>query len=118
MDRQNFDWPPRSISSTTLQRLKEGNDAKWRVVIDLFHDSVKSWFQDWRICEADAEVLMQDVFARAWKGIKRFRRDKPGSSFRKWIWRIAAAQAHACSHIQISPTGPRVEIGEALAADP
>ena len=54
----------------------------------VFSPLIYDWCRHQGIQSADAADLTQDVFRSVMKGVVSFRRDRPGDSFRGWLWTI------------------------------
>ena len=79
---------PSSISSSLLDRLKADSPEAWRRLAHLFGPLVYQWCRHNRLQPADANDVGQDVFRAVALKIGRFRRDRPGDTFRGWLWTI------------------------------
>lgn len=92
----NEDSPtsPRDSSSTTSYSLLErvrGLDAEaWRRFVNLYGPVVFDWCQRAGLQTQDAADATQEVFCAVHSNIAKFRRDRPGDSFRAWLRTITA----------------------------
>ncbi len=76
---------PANTSLTLLQRLRDNDADAWRVMVGLYAPLVRHWCGRRGVRGADAEDVAQDVFRAAAAGLARFRRERPGDSFRAWL---------------------------------
>jgi RNA polymerase sigma-70 factor, ECF subfamily len=72
-------------SLSLLQRIRTGDESGWSRVVELYSPLVLHWCRRWGVTGADADDLMQEVFAGASQGIENFRREQAGDSFRGWL---------------------------------
>ena len=79
---------PPSTSTGLLARAKARESEAWRRLAGLYGPVVYGWSRRCGLQSADAADVVQDVFAAVWKSIEGFRRDRPGDSFRGWLWTI------------------------------
>src|SRR5947208_2580572 len=77
--------PAPGTSLTLLQRLRDNDPEAWRVMVGLYTPLVRHWCAGRGVRGADAEDVAQEVFRAAAAGLKRFRRERPGDSFRAWL---------------------------------
>jgi RNA polymerase sigma-70 factor (ECF subfamily) len=61
----------------------------WRRLARLYRPGVYAWCRRAGLQSADATDVGQEVFLAVVKGIATFRRDRPGDSFRGWLFGIA-----------------------------
>jgi RNA polymerase sigma-70 factor (ECF subfamily) len=87
MDSVTFDNSG-STSSGLLQRVKEGESDAWRRLVELYGPMVLGWCQQSRLQVSDAADIVQEVFAAVLVSVHNFRRDRPGGTFRGWLWTI------------------------------
>jgi RNA polymerase sigma-70 factor (ECF subfamily) len=57
----------------------------WRRLVGLYRPLVMAWCGQAGVGAADAEDVAQEVFAAASAALERFRRDRPGDTFRGWL---------------------------------
>jgi RNA polymerase sigma-70 factor (ECF subfamily) len=76
-------WQSTQLSLLQLARAKD-SDA-WDRLVDLYGPLVRFWCTRAGLTGADAEDLAQEVFVAVFSGLGRFRRDRPGDSFRRWL---------------------------------
>jgi RNA polymerase sigma-70 factor, ECF subfamily len=76
---------PSSISTTLLDRVRAADPVAWGRLIALYTPTVYGWCRRAGLQEADAEDVGQEVFRAVHRAINRFRREKPGDSFRGWL---------------------------------
>jgi RNA polymerase sigma-70 factor (ECF subfamily) len=77
-----------SISTTLLSQLQSGSQDGWRRLDHLFRPTVVAWCRGAGLASEVAEDLTQEVFLAVAGHIQSFRRQRPGDSFRGWLWRI------------------------------
>jgi RNA polymerase sigma-70 factor (ECF subfamily) len=77
--------PAPGTSLTLLQRLRDNDPDAWRVMVGLYAPLVRHWCGRRGVRGADAEDVTQEVFRAAATGLARFRRERPGDSFRAWL---------------------------------
>jgi RNA polymerase sigma-70 factor (ECF subfamily) len=101
-------------SLSLLERLRGNDPEAWRRLVGLYGPLVLFWGRRAGLSEHDAADLLQDVFRSVTGAIVRFRRDRPGDSFRGWLWSIARNKLR--DHFRDQQRGPVAEGGsEALA---
>lgn len=78
-------------SVTLLARLGGASDAPaWDEFVRRYGPQVLGWCRHWRLQEADAEDVAQDVLLRVSKQMRTFQYD-PGRSFRGWLKTVTRA---------------------------
>ena len=93
-------------SLTLLQRLLDNDPEAWRTMVRLYTPLLYHWCARGGVRGADAEDVVQEVFRAAVSSLDRFRRERPGDSFRAWLrgitrnmllvhFRRASRQPHA-----------------------
>jgi|SRR5581483_9269279 len=82
--------PPHSATpASLLERLRAATDeAAWGRLLALYGPTVEGWCRQAGLSAADAADVRQEVFAAVVAGIGAFRRDRPGDSFRGWLYTI------------------------------
>jgi RNA polymerase sigma-70 factor (ECF subfamily) len=71
-----------------LVRLQAMEDGAWRSLDHVYGPVVLGWCCGAGLRLEDATDVKQEVFRSVARAITDFRRDKPGDSFRGWLWRI------------------------------
>ncbi len=77
-----------STSSSLLRRVKAHDEDAWKRLVFIYEPLVYSWCRRWGTQAADADDLVQEVFAGVATGIAKFERNRGGGSFRGWLWKI------------------------------
>jgi RNA polymerase sigma-70 factor (ECF subfamily) len=77
--------PQRETSLTLLERLRANDNDAWRVMVQLYTPLVGHWCARGGVRGADADDVAQEVFRAASAHLEKFRRDRPGDSFRGWL---------------------------------
>ena len=77
-----------SVGATLLVRLRAGQAGAWERLVRLYGQTVYVWCRGAGVSEADAADVSQEVFAAVARHIADFRRERPGDSFRGWLWTI------------------------------
>lgn len=83
-----FDDKLGSVSSTMLERLRGGENTAWKKFETLFRPIVLDWCTRRGVRLEDAADVAQEVFKAVVANIGGFRRERPGDSFRGWLWTI------------------------------
>ena len=76
-------------TSTSLIARAQASDAlAWERISELYGPLVYGWARRAGLAPDDASDVMQDVFQSITRSLTHFRRDRPGDSFRGWLWTI------------------------------
>ena len=90
IDPETFPGDSIGSAASSLLDLVRAHDADaWRRFARLYGPLVYSWARQARLQPADAANAVQDVFLAVSQHIEAFRTDRPGDSFRGWLWSIA-----------------------------
>jgi RNA polymerase sigma-70 factor (ECF subfamily) len=76
------------MSTALLVGLKAQQPDAWRRLVTLYGPVVYGWCKRQGLQPSDAEDLVQEVFRTVLRRIGDFRRDRPGDTFRGWLWTI------------------------------
>jgi RNA polymerase sigma-70 factor (ECF subfamily) len=77
-----------STSLTLLDRVREFDADAWQRLTKLYTPIVYRWCRQAGLQDNDAGDVSQEVFRAVAGGIRSFRRDEDGHSFRGWLWTI------------------------------
>lgn len=80
---------PGATSLSLLGRVRHGEPEAWEKLVDLYGPLVYGWCRQSGLPSDDAADVVQEVFAAVASHVGRFRRDRPGDSWRGWLWTIA-----------------------------
>lgn len=78
-----------STSASLLQLARDGDPDGWSRLAQIYGPIVYAWARKCGCQTADAADVMQETFASVTKAIGRFDHDRPGATFRGWLWTIA-----------------------------
>lgn len=78
-----------STSLSLLVRVRDRNEEAWNRLYYLYAPLVEHWCRQWKLAGADADDLRQEIFQSVAAAVGTFRRDRPGDTFRGWLWVIA-----------------------------
>lgn len=82
--------PEETGTATSLLARAAGRQVDaWAKLVTLYGPLVYGWCRRWGLQPSDAENVGQEVFLRVAARLTEFRRDRPGDSFRGWLFRIA-----------------------------
>jgi RNA polymerase sigma-70 factor, ECF subfamily len=84
--------PDQPTPLSLLQRARANDAEAWTRLVRLYQPLVLFWCSRARCPAAETEDVAQEVFAAAHAGLGRFRRDRPGDSFRAWLRGITRNQ--------------------------
>ncbi len=79
--------------SSLLLRVKAEDQAAWERLVSLYTPLVYYWCRQFRLQAADAADVGQEVFQAVAGSVARFRRERPGDSFRAWLRTITHSKA-------------------------
>src|ERR1022692_3821863 len=77
-----------STSTSLLQRLKARDEHGWQRLLTLYGPTVYGWCRHAGLSAEGAGDVGQLVFEAGARSIADFRRERPGDSFRGWVWTI------------------------------
>ena len=76
-------------SVTLIERLKSQDAEAWRRLVALYGPDMYRWCRQSGMQGTDTADVVQEVFRAVASNIGSFRRERPGDSFRGWLWSIA-----------------------------
>ncbi len=79
---------PDSTSTSLLERVKAQDAEAWDRFVKLYGPMVYDWCRQSGLHGEDAADVGQEVFGAVGAKVAEFRRDRPGDSFRGWLWTI------------------------------
>jgi RNA polymerase sigma-70 factor (ECF subfamily) len=79
---------PGTTSLGLLEGLRAQDAGAWRRLAQLYGPLVYGWCRGRGVPPEDAEDVLQEVFLVVANRIGDFRHDRPGDSFRGWLWGI------------------------------
>lgn len=77
-----------TVGPSLLERLRTRDSGAWERLARLYGQTVYGWCRRAGVSETDAADVCQDVFTAVARTIADFRRERPGDSFRGWLWTI------------------------------
>lgn len=87
MSRSDYSAGPTSL--TLLARVKANEPEAWVRLSKIYGPLVYGWAQRYRLSADDASDVMQETFLILIRKFDSFQRDRPGDSFRGWLWTVA-----------------------------
>lgn len=81
--------PNGSTSRSLLENARHADPEAWQRLVKLYAPLVASWCRGWGVAEQDRLDILQEVFTAVAKHLERFRRERPGDTFRGWLLTIA-----------------------------
>jgi RNA polymerase sigma-70 factor, ECF subfamily len=75
-----------------LGRAKAGEGEAWGRLVEMYAPLLYEWCRRIGLQSDDAADVAQDVFATVARKLDSFRRERPGDSFRGWLWSIARSR--------------------------
>src|SRR5262245_4484517 len=79
---------PGSTASSLILGVRQGQADAWHRVARLYAPLVYAWCRRAGLQGPDAEDILQEVFLTVARRASDFRHDRPGDSFRGWLWGI------------------------------
>lgn len=81
--------PGGSTSRSLLADAQLADPRAWERLATLYAPLVAFWCRRWGVADQDIVDVLQDVFAAVAGHLERFRKDRPGDTFRGWLLTIA-----------------------------
>lgn len=81
-----------TLSTVFLSDLKRRDPAGWSRLVMTFGPIIYRWARSSGLREADAQDIMQDVFATLARSIGQFERQQESGSFRSWLATITRSR--------------------------
>jgi RNA polymerase sigma-70 factor (ECF subfamily) len=79
-----------ATSLSLLERARARDSEAWRSLVSLYQPLVLHWCRRTGLAAQDAEDVSQEVFASTSVHLGDFHRDRPGDSFRGWLYVITS----------------------------
>ncbi len=77
-----------ATSLSLLERVRDCDHVAWERLVDVYAPLVYHWCRRAGIKADEAPDVLQEVFLAVATHLKSFRRDRPGDSFRGWLWTL------------------------------
>ena len=81
--------PGGSTSRSLLNEARLADAAAWERLVTLYAPLVASWCRRWGVRQQDIVDVLQEVFSAVAAHLHRFRKDRPGDTFRGWLMAIS-----------------------------
>lgn len=81
-----------STSTSLLERVKTQDPVAWRRLVQLYGPLVHGWCK--KLGPEDRADVFQEVFRAVAEHVHRFRRERPGDSFRAWLKTITRSKVN------------------------
>ena len=91
-DPSEHHFSGRSTSRSLLNEARLADAVAWERLVRLYTPLVASWCRRWRVSEQDIVDVLQEVFSAVASHLSRFRKDRPGDTFRGWLMVIARSK--------------------------
>jgi RNA polymerase sigma-70 factor (ECF subfamily) len=90
MDQESRHPPeaPTVTSTSLLERIRDLDGDAWSRFVALYCPLVYDACRRYRVQPADADDVVQEVLQSVSRGIHSFKKERPGDSFRGWLYRI------------------------------
>ena len=79
---------PSRTSLTLLDAARQNDQQAWQRLCEIYSPLIYTWIRRAGLQESDAADLVQDVFRIVAGHLHKFRKDRPGDTFRGWLWTI------------------------------
>lgn len=87
---RRYPAPPACPTSLTLiAEIRNHDQEAWRRLVVLYTPLLRQWCHRWGVRGEDTEDVLQEVFQAVAIGLKNFRREREGDTFRGWLRGIA-----------------------------
>jgi RNA polymerase sigma-70 factor (ECF subfamily) len=98
-----------STSRSLIRRAAVQDPVAWERLTQVYSPLVYQWCRRLELQPQDAADVVQEVFGSLLRSLQGFRRDRPGDSFRGWLWTVTRNKIR--DHQRRSPAGRRAAGG-------
>lgn len=77
-----------STSPSLVSRVQARDPNAWQRLADLYSPLVYDWARKAGLQASDAQDVVQETFRAVATSINQFHGDRPGDSFRGWLWTV------------------------------
>jgi RNA polymerase sigma-70 factor (ECF subfamily) len=84
--------PPTATSRSLLDRARADDPTAWERLVALYAPLVLAWARRGGLRDQDAADVCQEVFGAVAAHLGRFRKERPGDTFRGWLRRITRSK--------------------------
>ena len=105
---------PGSTASSLLEKVRADDQEAWGRLVELYGPLIEYWGRQGSLNPQDCADLVQETFGAVWLHIAKFRRERPGDSFRGWLYRIARNKRIDCIRAEAAhprPAGGSTAVG-------
>jgi RNA polymerase sigma-70 factor, ECF subfamily len=83
-----------ATSRSLLDRARADDPGAWERLVGLYGPLVYRWCRRWDLQDHDVADVLQEVFQAVVAHLAGFRKERPGDTFRGWLWRITRNKVH------------------------
>jgi RNA polymerase sigma-70 factor, ECF subfamily len=83
-----------SVSKTLIEQARDHDEEAWRRLTAFCSPLVYVWCRRFDVQPEDAADLLQEVLVAMHRNLATFRRDRPGDTFRGWLWTVTRSKIH------------------------
>jgi len=77
-----------STSTSLIDQVKQGDQAKWEQLVRLYNPLVRYWCRGKVTCPEDTEDVVQEVFTTVFRSLGEFKKQPHRGAFRAWLKKI------------------------------
>lgn len=81
-----------TTNQSLIDRLQRQDSHSWKLFVEIYRPLVTYWCRRGGLQGYDIDDVIQEVFTSVSKSITRFRKERPGDSFRGWLRTITRAR--------------------------
>jgi RNA polymerase sigma-70 factor (ECF subfamily) len=105
------DANPESTSLSLLRHVKARDGRAWQRLVDLYAPVIYRWCRRAGLASDEVNDIAQEVFIAVMDRIDVFRHERPGDTFRGWLWTITRNKI--CGHFRARQGQPQARGGTA-----
>lgn len=77
-----------ATSLSLLARVRSSDESAWERLVYIYTPLVHRWCRRWTLQPDDVADIAQEVFSGVAGRIESFNQERPGDSFRGWLWTV------------------------------
>jgi RNA polymerase sigma-70 factor (ECF subfamily) len=108
------DTPQAGTRITLLERVRDNQAVAWEDFVALYGPKVYGWCRTWKLQEADARDVTQDVLLKLVVKMRAFTYDRSRGGFRAWLKTVTQ---HALSDFLAARRRPELGTGDSEVAE-